>query len=107
MTQSQKSVTLLPRSLNLTPLDFIPCRFVKDASYLKMVQNGNELLARIVTPAEYVTNEMLENTWLETEHSFHVYLPLTVTILRSTGHTRNFVRSSVWKCIDFSTTLYV
>jgi len=33
-------------------------------------------------------------------------MPLIVPILRSTEHIRNFVRSSVWKCIDFPNTLY-
>jgi len=34
-------------------------------------------------------------------------VPQMVSILRSTGQIRNFVRSSVWKCIDFSNALYV
>jgi hypothetical protein len=33
-------------------------------------------------------------------------VPLMVPILRSAEHIRNFVGSSVWKCIDFSNTLY-
>jgi len=33
-------------------------------------------------------------------------MPLMVPILRSTEHVRNFVRSSVWKYINFSNTLY-
>jgi hypothetical protein len=33
-------------------------------------------------------------------------VPLMGPILRSTEHIRNFVRSSVWRCTDFSRTLY-
>jgi hypothetical protein len=33
-------------------------------------------------------------------------VPLMVPILRSTEHIRNFVRSSVWKCINLSSTYY-
>jgi len=34
-------------------------------------------------------------------------VPLIVPILRYTEHISNFGRSSVWKCIYFSNTLYV
>jgi len=36
------------------------------------VQDVNESCNRIVTVAEYITNEMLANTWQETEYCLDV-----------------------------------
>jgi hypothetical protein len=39
------------------------------------MQNVNELCARIIRAAGYVTNEMLVNTWQEIEYHFDVFCP--------------------------------
>jgi hypothetical protein len=65
----------------------------------------NELRDRIVRAAECITNEMLANTWQKLNIVLCV-VPLMVPTVTSTEHIRNFVRYSVWKCIDFCNTLY-
>jgi hypothetical protein len=60
----------------------------------------------VVTAVDCVTNEMLANTCPETEYRLDVCRATDGAILTSTEHIRNFVRSSVWKCIDFFNKLY-
>jgi len=55
----------------------------------------NELRDRIVRAAECVTGKMLSNTWRGTEYRIDVCRATNATILRSTVHIRNFVRSNV------------
>jgi hypothetical protein len=70
------------------------------------VQNVNELRDRIVRAAECVTKEMHVSTWRETEYRLDMCRATNGAILRLSEHIRNFVRYSVWKCIDFCNTLY-
>jgi hypothetical protein len=50
-----------------------------------------------------VTSEMFATNWPD-NIVLTCVVSLMVPILGSTGHIRNFVRSSVWKSIDFSNT---
>jgi hypothetical protein len=81
-----------PDSPDLTPLDLF-LRFVKDILYHEKVQNVNVLMKCLP-----ISGEKLSIILVCVEL-------LMMTILRSTEHIRNFVRSSVWKCIDFSNTI--
>jgi hypothetical protein len=49
----------------------------------------------IVGASECITNEMLANTWRETEYRLDVCRATNGTILSSAEHVRSFLRSSV------------
>jgi hypothetical protein len=61
----------------------------------------------IVRAAERVVNEIFASSLQESEYLLDVCCATTVIILRCTDHVRNFVWSSVWKYIDFSSALTV
>jgi hypothetical protein len=109
MARKMSPVTLAPSFSRLGYSGFLllgVC-FLKDIVYRGNLQNSNELRDRIVRAAECVTNEMLVSTCTDTEYRLYVCVVLLVVpILRCTEHIRNFVRSSVWKCVDFSNTLW-
>jgi hypothetical protein len=69
--------------------------FVKDVLYGETLQNVNDLRDRFVRAAKFLTNEMLASTSPETVCHLDVCCAANGAILRSTEHTRNFVRSSV------------
>jgi len=56
-----------PCSPDLPRLDFWFWEFVKDTVYCEKVQNVNELHSRISRATYCATNEMVANTWKETE----------------------------------------
>jgi hypothetical protein len=90
----------------MTPLDSFSWGSVKNTFYQEM-QNVNELHDRIIYKLQ---NVLPLKCSLIPHKKLHIVLicvmPLLVPILRSTEHIRSFVQSSVWKCIDFSSTFY-
>jgi hypothetical protein len=94
------TISWLSHSPDWTPLDIFFSGLWKTSF---IVKNMNELCDTILSAAEFVTNEILANTY---EKHMLVVLLIMVPILRYTEHIRNFVSSSVWKWIDFSNTIH-
>jgi hypothetical protein len=67
-----ETVPWTPRSSDLFRLILYFWGFIKGIASLQGVQNVNELRDRLVRAEECVTNEMLANTWRETEHRLDV-----------------------------------
>jgi len=95
-----------PHSPDLTPLTYFSWGNVKDIVYREKVQNVNKLCDRIVRAAECITNEMLTNTWQETEYHVDVCHVTNGVHSEICWAIRNFERSSVWKYIGFWNTVY-
>ena len=57
-----------PRSPDITPLDFFLWRNVKDKVFSTPVQDITNLKARITETFATITEDMLENTWRETDY---------------------------------------
>jgi hypothetical protein len=70
------------------------------------VQDLKELLDIIIRAAECLNLTMFASTGQETEYRLDVCCATNGAILRSAEHIRNFVRSSVWKYIDFSNIIH-
>jgi hypothetical protein len=96
--------SLAPCSPDFTPLIF--SGVLHKTMFVIKVQNENERWDRIATAKGCVTNEIFVNTWRETELRHMCVVSLMVPIVTSTENIRNFVRSNVWKCIDFCNMLY-
>jgi hypothetical protein len=45
---------------------------VKNIVYCDKVQNGNHMHDRIVRATQHITNEMLANTWQETDYHLDI-----------------------------------
>jgi len=56
-----------PRSPDITPLDFFLWRYVKDKVFWTPVPDIRNLKARITDGIATVTEDMLENTWRESD----------------------------------------
>ena len=56
-----------PRSPDITPLDFILWRYVKDKVFSTPVPDITNLKARITDAFATITEDILENTWRETD----------------------------------------
>jgi len=91
---------LTPCSTDFTPRYIFLWWFTKDIAY-RVEVHVNEMSERIVRAAECVTNEKFVSTCLETEYRLDVCRTTHSDHISSTEYIRNFVRSSVWKCIDF------
>lgn len=61
-----------PRSPDITPCDFFLWGYIKDIVYRTRVYTVIELRERITAAFLQVSNEMLENTWMELEHRLDV-----------------------------------
>jgi len=61
-----------PRSPDITPLDFFLWRYVKDKVFSAPVADITNLKARITDGIATVTEDMLENTWRETDYRLDV-----------------------------------
>ena len=61
-----------PRSPDITPLDFFLWGYVKDKVFSIPVPDITNLKARITDAFPPITEEMLENTWRETDHRLGV-----------------------------------
>ena len=61
-----------PRSPDITPLDFFLWRYVKDKVFWTRVADITNLKARITDGIATVTEDMLENTWRETDYRLDV-----------------------------------
>ena len=61
-----------PRSPDITPLDFFLWRYVKDKVFSTPVPDITNLKARITDGIATVTEDMLENTWRETDYRLDV-----------------------------------
>jgi len=71
------------------------------------LQNVNELRDTTVRAAECVTNEILAVYGKNLNISLMYIVPIMVPTLRSAEQISNFMRSSVWRYIDFSNTFYI
>ena len=58
----------LPRSPDITPLDFFLWSYVKDRVYRTPVRDVETLQSQIIEVLATVNEEMLENTWCEIEY---------------------------------------
>jgi len=56
-----------PRSPDITPLDFLLWRYVKDKVFSTPVPDITNLKARITDAFATITEDVLENTWRETD----------------------------------------
>jgi len=56
-----------PRSPDITPLDFFLRGYVKDKVFSTPVPDITDLKARITDAFATITEDMLENTWRETD----------------------------------------
>ena len=56
-----------PRSPDITPLDFLLWGYVKDSVFSTPVPDITNLKTRITDAFSTVTEDMLENTWRETD----------------------------------------
>ena len=61
-----------PRSPDITPLDFSLCGYVKDSVFPTPVPDITNLKARITDAFVTITEDMLENTWRETDFRLDV-----------------------------------
>jgi len=62
-----------PRSLDITPLDFLLWRYVKDKVFSTPVPRYYKIWkARITDAFATITEDMLENTWREIGHPLDV-----------------------------------
>ena len=61
-----------PRSPDITPLDFFLWRYVKDKVYSTPVPDITNLKASITDAFATITEDMLENTWRETDYRLDV-----------------------------------
>jgi len=61
-----------PRSPDITPLDFFLWGFVKDIVFSTPVPDITNLKARIIDAFAEITEDMLENTWRETDYRLDV-----------------------------------
>jgi len=61
-----------PRSPDITPLDFSLWGYVKDKVFSAPVPDITNLKARITDVFATVTEDMLENTWRETNYRLDV-----------------------------------
>jgi len=61
-----------PRSPDITPLDFFLWGYVKDKVFWTPVLDITNLKARITDGIATVTEDMLENTWRETDYRLDV-----------------------------------
>ena len=62
----------LPRSPDITPLDFFLWGYVKDIVYRNKVRDINDLQHRIVEATDAVTVDMLARTWQEIEYRLNI-----------------------------------
>ena len=61
-----------PRSPDITPIDFILWGYVKDKVFSTPVPDITNLKARITDAFATITEDMLENTWRETDYRLDV-----------------------------------
>jgi len=61
-----------PRSPDITPLDLFLWGFVKDIVFSTPVPDITNLKARIIDAFAEITEDMLENTWRETDYRLDV-----------------------------------
>ena len=61
-----------PRSPDITPFDFFLWGYVKDKVFSTPVPDITNLKARITDGIATVTEDMLENTWRETDYRLDV-----------------------------------
>ena len=61
-----------PRSPDITPLDFFLWGYVKDKVFLTQVPDIPNLKARITDAFATITEDMLGNTWRETDYRLDV-----------------------------------
>jgi len=61
-----------PRSPDITPLNFFLWRYVKDKVFSTPVLDITNLKERITDAFATVTEDMLENTWRETDYRLDV-----------------------------------
>jgi len=61
-----------PRSPDITQLDFFLWRYVKDKVFWTPVPDITNLKARITDAFGTITEDMLENTWRETDYRLDV-----------------------------------
>jgi hypothetical protein len=61
-----------PRSPDITPMDFLLWRYVKDIVYKTKFRDINDLKERITDAIATVDKAMLERKWMEIEHRFDV-----------------------------------
>ena len=61
-----------PRSPDITPLDFFLWGYVKDKMFSTSVPDITNLKARITDAFATITEDMLENTWRETDNRLDV-----------------------------------
>jgi len=61
-----------PRSLDITPLDFFLWGYVKDKVFSTPVPDITNLKARITDAFATITEDILENTWKETDYRLDV-----------------------------------
>ena len=61
-----------PRSPDITPLDFFLLGYVKEEVFLTPVPDIINLKARITDALATVTEDVLENTWRETDYRLDV-----------------------------------
>jgi len=57
-----------PRSPDITPLYFFLWGYVKDKLFSTQIPDITNLLARITDAFATITEDMLENTWRETDY---------------------------------------
>jgi len=77
----------LPRSPDLTPLDFIAWGFIKDDVYRKKVRDLADLRQRIIEAVELIRPHMLINTWQELEYRLDICRATTGTHIEMYGRT--------------------
>ena len=61
-----------PRSSDVTPSDFVLWGYVKDTVFSTPVPDMTNLKARITDAFAAITEDMLENTWRETDYRLDV-----------------------------------
>jgi len=61
-----------PRSPDITPIDFFLWGYVKDKVFSTPVPDITNLKARITDAFATITEDMLENTWRETDYRLDV-----------------------------------
>jgi hypothetical protein len=66
------SITWLPRSPDITPLDFFFWGYVKNQVFRSKIASAVELRARINNTVASGTPQMLENTWREIQYRLDI-----------------------------------
>jgi len=61
-----------PRLSDITPLDFFLWRYVKDKVFSTPVPDITNMKARITDTFATITEDMLENTWRETDYQLDI-----------------------------------